>query len=655
MSQSTAPDPRSVADRLPGFLNPDAASLRTFGVVLFAVVWIYTASLTVPFAYAMPGTTIDSSHRFGGNYFANEGFRYGSDLIFTFGPLEYLIYPENTGHHVAVANLVRGALWLVLLAYLLLLQELGASGLWKSLLLMLAIIAARNMLLNTLDYYAMAVLIVVVVYTIERPEAWFGYVFMIVITGVLALTKFSACILAGLTVGIFLAARCGWPPKLPSRKERALPVAVLLAAPAAFLLYDPSIRALFDYFYGSLQLSSGYSEAMSLPTPAADLAYAVVLGSLFLGGVAIAVIQRTLPWTAALMLLALYWVNFKHGFVRSDNSTLIDEHTTVAYCFEIILAALLICLLRGRPRAILGYAAAFPVFAILALSALNLHWTVWSGAFWSSAHNRQMAAGLVHWTATAARIREEERKVDEFDRLPEAFRKRLDASTAAVFPWELVYARPGHFKLQPLYTMQSYSAYTEYLDRKTAERIRAARDRTEYILFEWKSIDDRHPLLDVPQTWTAIVDNYRLEEIGDGKLLLKRRDTPLTHEQVFLKQISLPIGPWIDLPRTTTELWGRIHIPYSFAGKLRETFYKADAIYLAVGDSNNMTTRFRIVPGVLSHEFPLSSLPTDFVSLVDILKSQRVAAPIVRIRLEASNPDLYREGSLELLESTKGR
>jgi hypothetical protein len=348
-------------------------------------------------------------------------------------------------------------------------------------------------------------------------------------------------------------------------------------------------------------------------------------------------------------------VNFKHGFVRSDNSKLTDEHTAIAYCFEILLAALLICLLRGRSRVILGYAAAFPAFAILALSATNLHWTVWGEAFWSSAYNRQAVADLIYWTATVDRIHEEERNVDEFEQLPQAFRKLLDASTVAVFPWKLVYARPGHFKLQPLYTMQSYSAYTEYLDRRTAEQIRAARDRTEYILFEWNSIDGRHPLLDVPQTWTAIVDNYRIEEIGDGKLVLKRRDTPLTHEQVFLKQVPLPIGRWIDLPRTKTELWGRIHISGSFSGKLRETLYKADAIYLAVNASNNMTTRFRIVPRVLSHEFPLNSLPTDFVSLVDILKSQRVAAPIVRIRLEANDPDLYREGSLELLESTKTR
>jgi hypothetical protein len=640
-------------DRLCGFFNSRSASLRGLGAVLFSGFWIYTALLTIPFAYSMPGRLLDASHRFGTNYFPNAGFHYGSDLIFPYGPLGYLVYPENIGHHVAVANLVRAAIWLVLLVHLVLLQELGFNGLWKSLLLMLAIMTARNMLLNSFDYYAIAVLTVMVVYMVEQPDAWFGYILMIALAGMLAMTKFTAYILSGLIVGLFLALRCGWPPKLPSGKDRVLPVAVLLAAPLAFLLHNTSIRALFDYFYGALQFSSGYNQAMSLPTSPADLAYAVILGSLFVFGVVIAVIKRTLVWTAALMLLTLYWVNFKHGFVRSDNTNLTDEHTAIAYCFEILLAALLICLLRGGARVILSYAAAFPAFAILALSATNLHWMVWNEAFWSSAYNRRASAELIHWTDTEARIHNEERNVDEFEQLPQSFRKLLDAKTVAVFPWGLVYARPGHFSLQPLYTMQTYSAYTEYLDRRTADQIRAARDRTEYILFEWKSIDGRHPLLDVPQTWAAIVDNYRLEEIGDGKLVLKRRDTPLTHEQVFLKQVPLPIGRWIDLPRTKTELWGRIHIPYSFFGKLRETLYKGDAIYLAVSASNNMTMRFRIVPGVLTHEFPLNSLPTNFVSLVDIMKSQRVAAPIVRIRLEANDPGRYREGSLELLESTK--
>src|SRR5881296_600907 len=93
-------------------IDPDQSSLRPVALVLFSAFWIYTALLTLPFAYWMPGTSIDGSHQFGSNYFPNAGFKYGSDLIFPFGPLGYLIYPENIGNHIVVANLIRAAIWL---------------------------------------------------------------------------------------------------------------------------------------------------------------------------------------------------------------------------------------------------------------------------------------------------------------------------------------------------------------------------------------------------------------------------------------------------------------------------------------------------------------------------------------------------------------
>jgi hypothetical protein len=626
-------------------------SIRALTLTLFSAVWIYTALLTLPFSYWMPAIGLDDSHIFGTNYLPNAGFRYGSDLVFTFGPWGYLIYPENIGNHIAVANLFRAAIWLLLLVHLILLYRIGMRGFWKSLLLMVAIIASRNMLLGSFDYYMIAVLLVIILYLIERPESWLGYASIIVISGVLAMTKFTAYIISSGAVVLLLAVRSGWPPKLLHLKDRAVPFAVLLALPIAFLLHNHSIRALFDYTYGALELSSGYNEAMSLPTGPSDLFYSVFLGLLFLGGVIYAAIKRSLSWTAAPILLILYWINFKHGLVRSD------DHPPFAYCFEIILAAFLICLLRGRSVLISSYVITFPWFAILALSATNVHWKeVWSDPFWSSASVRQSTADLINWKTTAARIDDEAKKIDEFQQLPDAFRSLLTDSTATVFPWELAYARSGHFKLRPLYTMQAYSAYTEYLDRKTAEHVRINRDRSEYVLFEWKEIDDRHPLLDVPQTWMALVDNYQIKEVAADKLLLKRRESPFTHkQQTALKKIPLPIGKWMDLPGTKTELWARIHITYSFFGGLRKTLYKADAIYLAVMASNHLTARFRVVPSVLSYQFPLTALPVNFNSLVNILQSQRVEVPIVRIRLETDYPAEYREPSLELLEETETR
>jgi hypothetical protein len=625
----------------------DQNSLRALAFVLFCALWLYAALLTLPFTYWMPAAGLDASHAFGSNYFPNAGFRYGSDLIFTFGPLGYIVYPENIGNHIALANVIRGGVWLLLLIHLILLYRRGMHGLWKSLLLTIAIISSRNLLIASFDYYALAVLLVLVLYLIEAPQAWLTFASVIFIVGLLAVTKFTAYVMAVTAVLLLLAVHSDWYARSVHRKQMYLVLATLAAFPMAFLLHNPSLRALFDYTYGSIQLSVGFNEAMSLPTGAAERFYAVLLGTMFIFGVAYATTKRALSWRAAFLLLLLYWLNFKHGFVRADG------HTAIAFCFEIMIAAALVCLLRLIPRLVLQYLAAFPFFVIIALSGANIHWlNVWTEGFWSSANTRQTTAELLQWDSTVSRINNEKAKTDEFEQLPPSFRTRLEGSTAVVFPWELSYGRSNRFRLDPLYTMQAYSAYTEYLDRKTAEHLRS--DGADYVLFDWQALDRRHPLLDVPLTWMALTDEYEPTEVAAGGLLLKRRGSPLRHKQRNVKALAVPIGKWIDVPDMKTELWARLRIPYSVYGSLKKTLYKADAMYLSIG-SRNVTSRFRVVPGVLSSAFPLTAFPLDFDSYVSILQTKTVGEPITRIRLESESPGDYEDASLELFEETESQ
>src|SRR5205823_7304936 len=140
---------------------------------------------------------------------------------------------------------------------------------------------------------------------------------IILIAGLLAIAKFTAYTLALTSVGILLAYRSDWPRKLIQPKDRNLGLATLAALPVAFLLHNPSLRGLFNYIYGSVQLSSGYNEAMSIPAAAPDLFYAIILTAMFVFGVVYAGLRRALDWRVALILLFLYWLNFKHGFVRA--------------------------------------------------------------------------------------------------------------------------------------------------------------------------------------------------------------------------------------------------------------------------------------------------------------------------------------------------
>src|SRR2546426_8138384 len=582
------------------FVHLDKKTLRLLALLLFSACWTYTALLTLPFKYGMPATNLDGSYGFGSNYFPDAGFRYGSDLIFTYGPLGYLLYPEDIGNHIVIANVVRGAVWALLLVHLVLLYRLGLNGFAKALLFMVAIIPISIPLLYHFDYYAVSVLIVIIVYLIERPRVVLAPISIVFLTGILALTKFTGYAMALVCVLLLPILRNDSERKLVHRPDVYLALAVMLALPVAFLLHNPSLVGLFNYVYGSLQLSSGYSEAMSTPTGTADVVYETILVTLFAAGLIYATAKRALPVRVAAVLLVLYWMNFKHGFVRGM------DHSPFAFLFEIVLAALLIVLLSPGSRLTVKYAVAFPFFVAVALLGLNLHWfSVWTNMWWSGVPPRQATAALLNWEATRRWVEDQNNKSDEFSRLSPGFRKRLENSTAIVFPWELSYARSGHFKLQPLYTMQAYSAYTAYLDRKTAEHIRADSNHAQYVLFDWQAIDTRHPLLDVPATWMALADSYEPVEVAPGKLLLRRRDNPVQHKQRVVQEVPLPIGQWVSVPHTT-DFWARIRIPYTPFGAIRKAAFKADAVYLTL-ESRDFTVRFRVVPAVLSVPFPLTS------------------------------------------------
>src|SRR5262245_42880226 len=91
-------------------------------------------------------------------------------------------------------------------------------------------------------------------------------------------------------------------------RDLFLVVGALFAMPVAFFFHNPSLRGLFDYAYGGLNLSVGYSEAMSVSTTAADAFYGAVLGILLIAGVLYATAKRAITLTLAPVFLALCWL-----------------------------------------------------------------------------------------------------------------------------------------------------------------------------------------------------------------------------------------------------------------------------------------------------------------------------------------------------------
>jgi hypothetical protein len=224
--------------------------------------------------------------------------------------------------------------------------------------------------------------------------------------------------------------------------------------------------------------------------------------------------------------------------------------------------------------------------------------------------------------------------------LPEELLKRIRGNPVAIFPWELAYAPANHLDLLPLYTLQTYGAYTNELDLTTAANLANSPPDTK-LLMEWKGQDGRHPLLDVPATWETIVSNFAPEAIEPGLLLLTKRNHPKVFHFKALTRSVTDIRQWQDVPNREYAVGAAVALSPSVWGALRNILYKTNPIFLELDPDRGSPQRFRVIPDVLRHPFVINCLPLSSAALESVLFDNVCSQRIKRFRFSGEGLDSF--------------
>jgi hypothetical protein len=349
---------------------------------------------------------------------------------------------------------------------------------------------------------------------------------------------------------------------------------------------------LFPYVRGSLEIANGYNEAMMLTheEKAHYLWYA--LGAIGVTLVALFVNVRMIVLTPLHLQVAAFTSGFvflvyKQSFVRAD------EHVYTFFQFFPLLLALLWWFTESHARRLrMWYGGTFVLALVVSCVALRGHisrdiLTARLSGFRS--YVASATQGVAHATTSVTH---------RTQTLSPEVRHIIAHGSVDVIPWEIAQVWFNGLEYAPRPVMQSYSAYTHYLDLLNA-RFYEGGSAPKFILFAAHCADNRYCFWDEAATKRVMARHYEPTVVSGNQLVLARREEPI--EQVLESRgvRTGEIGSWIRVKESEGVRFGTFRIRYSPVGKLMSLLHRTPLLEVELQAEGLGVVKHRAVVPIL--------------------------------------------------------
>ncbi|MBB5864296.1 hypothetical protein [Xanthomonas sp. 3058] len=589
-------------------------STMIWGRIASVLACILTVLMVTPFTPAMPFAGLDGAWAYAMNVATAEHLRFGSDIIFTFGPLAsvytLVYYPATDGLMIGGSLLIAIALFACLFAIV--------PPRRRMLLLLLPVVISLGWGRDAVFLFLPLLLPYVVTRGMERGRPYTVTLCVLAAAiGILPLVKgnFSVLMVFATIIGMIVCWRS-------SPRTAIMIIAVeLFAMVSAWLIAGQMLADLPRYVIAQAPIISGYIDGMSVQGHWRELAVFIAFGVLLLGVSGLAWCRR--HWYAPILISAYLFIAFKSGFVRHDAHALVSA-------VALVYIGLLLCLTQDRgKKAAFAFVASLVGWGLISSTYMPVSWDT------STARLAEMVRKPAHgiWV----RLSQPGLLQVQFKNMAAHLGARPPfmgyKGVADVYPWDVgsLIAAGAVWKPRPI--LQSYSAYTPSLLKANAAHL--ASDPPPRVYFNVDPIDHRYPALEDGMSWLSLLGSFTPKAINGGYAILERTNPgkpalkPQTPEQV-----DASMGQEVAVVGSDQPVWVTMEIRQTLAGKLFSMLYKPPKLSLRVRYESGETADFRLVAGMTQTGFLLS--PTvadakDFVALgstyrQDLLSKRRVVA-----------------------------
>ena len=521
--------------------------------------------LTWPVRTLVPSTDIDVAWMGGLHLAAIHQLRAGHDVLFTHGPLGFLVGAQLWSRPTAIfavafavaaqAGLI-GALLVLTSRLMRLPLAVGLTYLFTRLVVrppseLLALV----MLLCCLD----------LVQAEHRPRhlAWWAALGGLV-AGVELLTKFNDGIYSLALFTVTVAA-------LVDRRRvlwtAAAALAPLLTAAIAWAAIGQHLADLPGWVAGSLQFARGYG---AMATEEAGRRGEYLEALLYAGGVVALLTgagrgRRRLA--TALLLLGAAYVEFEHGFIRHNRHVL---------GFFLVLAVLPFALrVSAKARAAQYGLAAFGLVGLVVAtqSALPVYLR---DSLTSVPRAAAQLADLASPSGAARLEQRSQRALRQAYALDGGTRAAIGRHTVQIDPYDTAVAWAYGLTWDPVPVFQLYAAYTPALDRADADALTGSGAPERILRARHGSIDNRYPAFEAPRYVLAELCNYRQERLTTSWQLLRHTD-PRCGPVRVTATVEVQPGQTVRVPepsRPDAIVVASLHLPQRLLDTLIGTVFR---------------------------------------------------------------------------------
>lgn len=554
-----------------------------------------------------PDLRLDPSWNAVLEYAAAHNLQFGKDIVFTYGPLGYL--NTSYGQGLLVPQRIAFALaWGVIVAWSATALARQIPGKMKFVFLVWFLVFFIGSIEQP-PFLVMAYCCMILTGDVRKHKA--AAATFLIALALLSLVKFTFFMAAAVGIAICVTVQI-----FKRDIKSAATIATFFGTVflALWLATGQQLVNLGPWIKGSLEISSGYSSAMSV-LPKTNVFFAcAAAGAIFLA--ALALIARTAQLSKSVIGTALtttlfLFLTWKLSFVRAD----VWHVYTFIFFLPVAFAVLLTETMQGSMpvmarRALTTLYSGVVILSVLAAEFQEPGIILAKFAKWPGEVRKNAGAILKlqpdDWHGSYADMRMQPGKTPDSDLI--VAREIIDKAPVDVLNYQQWAVLANNLSYRPRPVIQGYSCYTPYLQGLNLAFLRSDQ-RPPFMLLHMETIDRRFPTLDDAPALLHILGNYRpLARAGDFLVMNQSADKPTDMSKILVHEQTLKFGERLDLkPWSETPLVMQVTMQPTLLGRAVKFLYQQPELSL-IAYKGTAEKRFRFIPSMAESGFLVSPL-----------------------------------------------